>query len=131
MSADELVLLDVSDGVATLTLNRPEARNALPHRGWLLLHDHLERLDADRGVRVVVLTGAGVAFCSGDDIKEVAELMERDALWEVRQITLAIQRVTRDLTALRKPAIAAVNGWALGAGLELALACDFAYAAES
>jgi enoyl-CoA hydratase len=89
------------------------------------------RLGADDAVRVVVLTGTGVAFCSGDDIKEVAELLERDAVWEVRKITLAIQQVTRDLAAMPKPAIAAVNGWALGAGFELALACDFAYAAES
>jgi enoyl-CoA hydratase/carnithine racemase len=131
VSADELVRLDLDAGVATLTLNRPDARNALPKRGWLLLHEHLERLAGDRAVRVVVLTGTPPAFCSGDDIKECAELMERDGLFAVREITLAIQRVTRDLVALPKPAIAAVNGWALGAGLELALACDFAYAAES
>src|SRR5215510_265689 len=122
---------ELADGVATLTLSRPEARNALPLRGWVELHECLERLGADDAVRVVVLTGTGVAFCSGDDIKEVAELLERDAVWEVRKITLAIQQVTRDLAALPKPVIAAVNGWALGAGFELALACDFAYAAES
>ena len=131
MAAEELIRLEIADGVATLTLNRPEARNALPKGGWLLLHEHLERLGGDAAVRVVVLTGSGVAFCSGDDIKECAELMERDALWQVREITLAIQRVTRDIAALPKPVIAAVNGWALGAGFELALACDFAYAAES
>jgi enoyl-CoA hydratase len=122
---------EIADGVATLTLNRPEARNALPLAGWVELHERLERLGADDAVRVVVLTGTGVAFCSGDDIKEVAQLLARDAAWEVRKITLAIQQVTRDLVAMPKPAIAAVNGWALGAGFELALACDFAYAAES
>jgi enoyl-CoA hydratase len=130
MSADEIVV-EVADDVAVVMLNRPEQRNALPLRCWHLLHHHLERLAGDRAVRVVVLTGSGSAFCSGDDIKEVAELLERDAAWEVRDITLAIQRVTRDLVAMPKPAIAAVNGWALGAGVELALACDFAYAAES
>jgi enoyl-CoA hydratase/carnithine racemase len=130
MSADE-ILVEVADAVATVTLNRPDQRNAMPLRCWHALHDHLERLGADPGVRVVVLTGSGTAFCSGDDIKEVAELLERDAPWEVRDITLAIQRVTRDLVAMPKPAIAAVNGWALGAGFELALACDFVYAAES
>jgi enoyl-CoA hydratase len=131
VSADEIVRLEIDGAVASLTLNRPEARNALPKRGWILLHEHLERLGADPGVRVAVLTGAPPAFCSGDDIKECAELMEREGLFAVREITLAIQRVTRDLAALPKPVIAAVNGWALGAGLELALACDFAYAAES
>jgi enoyl-CoA hydratase/carnithine racemase len=131
MAAEELVRLEVAEGVATLTLNRPEARNALPKRGWLLLHDHLERLGGEAAVRIVVVTGSGAAFCSGDDIKECAELMERDALWQVREITLAIQRVTRDIATLPKPVIAAVNGWALGAGFELVLACDFAYAAES
>jgi enoyl-CoA hydratase/carnithine racemase len=130
MSADE-IRVEVENGVALLTLNRPEARNALPLRCWLLLHDSLVRLGGDPTVRVVVITGSGTAFCSGDDIKEVAALLERDAVWEVREITLAIQRVTRDLVAMPKPAIAAVNGWALGAGFELALACDFAYAAES
>ena len=130
MSADE-ILVEVAEQVATVTLNRPEQRNAMPLQCWHLLHEHLERLGADPDVRVVVLTGSGPAFCSGDDIKEVAELLERDAAWEVRDITLAIQRVTRDLVAMTKPSIAAVNGWALGAGFELALACDFAYAAES
>ena len=130
MSAEE-ILVEVDDAVATVTLNRPGQRNAMPLRCWHLLHDHLERLVDDPVVRVVVLTGTGTAFCSGDDIKEVAELLERDAPWEVRDITLAIQRVTRDLVAMPKPAIAAVNGWALGAGFELALACDFVYAAES
>ena len=131
MSADELVRPEIGGAVATLTLNRPEARNALPKRGWMLLHDQLERLGADATVRAVVLTGEGTAFCSGDDIKECAELMEREGLFAVREITLAIQRVTRDIVALPKPVIAAVNGWALGAGFELALACDFVYAAES
>jgi len=131
MVADELLRLEVANGLALLTLNRPEARNALPLRGWLLLHEHLERLGRDAAVRAVALTGTDGAFCSGDDIKEVAALMERDDLQAVREITLAIQRVTRDIAALPKPVIAAVNGWALGAGFELALACDFAYAAES
>jgi enoyl-CoA hydratase len=130
VSAEE-ILVEVADAVATVTLNRPDQRNAMPLRCWRLLHDGLERLSEDRGVRVVVLIGSGTAFCSGDDIKEVAELLERDAPWEVRDITLAIQRVTRDLVAMPKPVIAAVNGWALGAGFELALACDFIYAAES
>jgi enoyl-CoA hydratase len=130
MSTEE-ILVGVADRVATVTLNRPEQRNALPLRCWRLLHDQLERLARDGSVRVVVLTGSGTAFCSGDDIKEVAELLERDAVWDVREITLAIQRVTRDLVAMPKPVIAAVNGWALGAGFELALACDFAYAAQS
>jgi enoyl-CoA hydratase len=129
--ADELVVVDVDAGVATVRLNRPEARNAMPKRGWGLLHEHFDRLSRDPEVRVIVLTGTGVAFCSGDDIKEVAELMEREALWEIREITLAIQNLTRDIVHSPKPVVAAVNGWALGAGFELALACDFAYAAES
>src|SRR5690348_4900150 len=105
--ADDLILLDMTDRVATITLNRPEARNAMPKRGWEILHGHFERLNADPDVRVIVLTGTGVAFCSGDDIKEVAGMMEREALWEIRQITLAIQRLTRDIVHSPKPVIAA------------------------
>src|SRR2546421_8369947 len=129
--ADDLILLDVADRVATITLNRPEARNAMPKRGWELLHEYFERLNANPDIRVIIITGTGSAFCSGDDIKEVAEMMQREALWEIRQITLAIQRLTRDIVHSPKPVIAAANGWALGAGFELVMACDFAYAAES
>jgi|DewCreStandDraft_1066081.scaffolds.fasta_scaffold00041_189 enoyl-CoA hydratase/carnithine racemase len=135
MTAEQWVSVARDGGIATVTLDRPEARNALPRAGWERLHRVLEELGGDEEVRVVVITGVGDVFCAGDDIKEVARLMEealagRGSMMAVREITLLLQQVSLDIVRMPKPVIAAVNGWALGAGLELALICDFAYAAE-
>ncbi len=119
------LLTEIADGVATLTLNRPEALNALnrPLKDGLL--DALRRVARDRDVRVVVLTGAGRAFCAGQDLREqgdgtslAVELRER-----YNPLILGLRR-------LEKPVIAAVNGVAAGAGVSLALACDLRIAAE-
>ena len=114
----------ISEGVATLTLNRPERLNALstPIMGGLL--EALPRLARDAAVGVVVLTGAGRAFCAGGDVKSMAEgSVERsmeDAVTHLRDR----MEVSRLLHEMPKPTIAMVNGPAAGAGMSLALACD-------
>lgn len=118
---------DVSDTIGTLTFNRPKALNALNHELILELGTVLGLIEKDQGVRALVLTGAGdKAFVAGADISEIAEL---DALGAKRFSELGHRTFAR-IEALPIPVIAAVNGFALGGGTEVALACDFIYASE-
>jgi enoyl-CoA hydratase len=123
----ETLRLSTDDGVATVTIHRPEKRNALNARVRRELVDALDALAADPDVRVVILTGAGDrAFVAGADIGEFAERspLEQRAAMEGR-------RVFEVLADYPKPTIAALNGYALGGGCELALACDLRIAARS
>ncbi len=115
----DLVLVDVTDGIALITLNRPDARNALSSDMLSQLVGHMTRLDARADVDVLVLTGAGPAFCAGLDLKEMAASGAN-----VRPAD------GRPWPQLAKPLIGAVNGAAVTGGLELALACDFLIASE-
>jgi enoyl-CoA hydratase/carnithine racemase len=118
--------IDQRDGVCRLTLNRPEAMNALSSELQRRLLDALLAADADRSVSVVVLTGAGDrAFCSGIDLKEVAALAEADWPGPYAQAT---RSVWQGLVELSKPTIASLNGPAVGGGFELMLACDLVVA---
>ncbi len=128
----DTLLATVDDGVAVLTLNRPERRNAFT----LAMLDGLGRAlavaEADGDVGAVVLTGAGGAFCAGGDVKAMAEggIDMTVAATEHRQ--RANQRATTGrLWSMRKPTLAALPGAAAGAGLGLALACDLRYAADT
>jgi enoyl-CoA hydratase len=112
------------DGVRILTLNRPEARNALSGALIATFYDALEAADVDGGVRVVVLTGVDPAFCAGVDLKEAARDGE-DYFRRFRD-TDCIARVA----TMSKPIIAAVNGATFTGGLEIALGCDFMLASE-
>ncbi len=126
--AYENLLYTVEDGIAVLTFNRPKALNALS--GALLAEfcDALDAVEADPGVRVLVLTGAGEkAFVAGADITEINTLNALQAKRFARRGQAAISR----LQDLPIPVVAAVNGFALGGGCEMALACDFVYAAET
>ncbi|HST51894.1 MAG TPA: enoyl-CoA hydratase family protein [Pyrinomonadaceae bacterium] len=117
-------LYDVRDGVARITLNRPERLNALTFEVYRELTDTLAALRTEDGVRVVVLTGAGRAFCSGGDVRDIiGALQGRDAegLLEFTQMTCEL---VRNIRALRKPVIASLNGTTAGAGACIALASD-------
>jgi enoyl-CoA hydratase len=129
MAGEQDILYEVKDQVAVIAVNRPDVMNAMTYRMRDDLIDMFARIRDDDNVRVVVLTGAGDrAFISGADIKE---LEEDAAPLERKDIMLAAHRLCRDIETLGKPVIAAVNGAALGGGLELAMACTFRVAAES
>jgi enoyl-CoA hydratase len=125
--ASDLVLLESVDGVATLRLNRPKALNALDPDTLRALDAALHRVDGDPGIRAVVITGAGDrAFCAGADIAAMAAMGPTEGHPYCRLGHEVLGRVED----LRVPVVAAVNGAALGGGLELALACDFVVASE-
>lgn len=124
-----VVLVERDGGVATVTLNRPERRNAIDQALRDGLTEALARLDRDDAVRVVVLTGAGSAFCAGVDLAEAAPTATTAAGDGPAEPVTARPPVAASLWAFRKPVIAAINGPAVGGGLELALACDLRLAA--
>jgi 2-(1,2-epoxy-1,2-dihydrophenyl)acetyl-CoA isomerase len=128
--ANETVLLERTDHVATITLNRPDAYNALNlELGRALFHAVLE-VDEDPGVRCIVLTGAGKAFCGGGDVKDFAQSLARIGIL-VKELTTYLHGVVSRLVRSPKPVITAINGVAAGGGLSLALAGDIVVAAES
>ena len=113
----------VEDGVATLTLNRPESKNAISPEMADELGELLARIRADEAVRVLVVTGAGGAFCAGGDVKAMGEGGPRTP--EQRRAGMArYTRICTELMALDRPVIAAVDGVAFGAGFSIALMCD-------
>ena len=121
-----LVLLErPEDGIALLRMNRPEAMNALNNAAREELATHFEALNADGSVRVIVITGNEKAFVAGADLKEFADLGTAD--WAFTDA----RRMWRIVSACSKPMIAAVNGFALGGGCELALHCDIIIAGEN
>ena len=117
----------VTDGVALITLNRPKALNAINRMMIQELTRVSDQAEADQEVRVLILTGAGEkAFAAGADITEFQQLSPLEALQSSQAFQAAFNRIER----LKKPIIAAVNGFCLGAGCELALACDFIFASD-
>lgn len=122
----ETILYDIVDGVARITLNRPDQLNAFTERMHRELLDALKQADKNPEVRCVVLTGAGKAFNAGQDLAEVAgQTIDFGEFLRKRYNPLILQ-----LQKLEKPVIAAVNGVAAGAGMSLALACDIRVASE-
>jgi len=127
------LLESVKNGVATLTLNRPDRLNAMSGAMLDALLDALSRLAEDGSVGVVIVTGAGRGFCAGGDVKAMAEGREfgGDTLEEKAQELRAKMEVSRWLHEMPKPTIAMVRGAAAGAGLSLALACDLRIASDT
>lgn len=123
------ILFEVDEGVATVTMNQPDRRNALSMEMAKEIKDAVGRTAADGGARVLVLTGAGKAFCAGGDVKSMAEGAELPA-HETKERILDYYRTALCVRDLDIPTIASINGHAIGAGLTLALACDMRIAAE-
>ncbi|NUR43349.1 MAG: enoyl-CoA hydratase/isomerase family protein, partial [Streptomyces sp.] len=131
MPVSDDVLHTVAGQVLTLTLNRPEALNAVTPDQRDLLIRLLADASADPGTRAVVITGTGRGFCAGADLRGGAASGERVAGDVARVIRLGAQRLVAAVLDCEKPVIAAVNGTAAGLGAHLALACDLVLAAES
>lgn len=128
------VLLDLDQGVATITLNRPDAMNSLDVATKALLRDTVVAVSEDPAVRCVVLTGSGRAFCVGQDLKEHIVLLEEQARGGeplFSTVTDHYNPTVHALAGMAKPVLAAVNGVAAGAGASLAFACDLRILADS
>jgi 2-(1,2-epoxy-1,2-dihydrophenyl)acetyl-CoA isomerase len=123
----EFLTLAVENGVALVTLNRPEVYNALNDEITFELQDALKKINADNTIRVVILTGSGKAFCSGQDLKSVigkSEFSYKDA------VEKRYNPIVTTMRSMPKPIICKLNGIAAGAGCSLALACDMIIASE-
>lgn len=134
MPSENLVLYGLKDGVATVTLNRPEKANAFDGEMWLALEKVAEEIRLNREVRVVILTGEGKAFCGGLDLNQAAAegvTLGREAARGGFDTLQYVSKVFTLYEQLPVPVIAAINGGCIGLGFELALACDIRIAAES
>ena len=120
-----------AEGILTITLNRPDRLNAFIGHMRRDLAEALEHAGSDRNVRVVIITGAGRAFCAGGDIAFMAELMQLRKTDEFSRILGAGRRVILAIRQMTKPVIASINGPASGAGFNLALACDLRIASTN
>lgn len=128
MRDEQTVLYGVEGGVATITLNRPERRNAVTPEMLQVLRTRVEAAGDDERVRAVLLTGAGKGFCAGQDLSIFGGIPEPDA---VRDVVLNYYRpLIESICTLEKPVIAAINGAAAGAGASIALACDLRMMAD-
>jgi enoyl-CoA hydratase len=124
----ENTLYEKSKGMATITINRPKALNALNKQALQEISARLDSAEEDDTVKVVVITGSGdKGFCVGLDLKFVKGINAVDGM----NLSLLGQKLTKKIEELKKPVIAAINGYALGGGLELAMACDLRIASET
>jgi len=130
MSA-EFIKVAEDAGIVTVTLNRPDRLNAFVGHMRRDLAEALEEAGSDPHVRVVIITGAGFAFCAGGDVHFMAELVERHDTEEFARILGAARRVVLAIRRMTKPVIASIAGPASGAGFNLALACDLRIASSA
>ncbi|MGW2557781.1 2-cyclohexenylcarbonyl CoA isomerase [Streptomyces sp. NPDC001514] len=131
----DTVLYEVKDGLATITINRPEAMNAMNVEAKEALRDSVRAAASDEAVRAVLLTATGRAFCVGQDLKEHISLLQSDRESGTRSTMSTVREhynpIVRALTEMPKPVVAGVNGVAAGAGLGFALAADYRVVADS
>ncbi len=127
-SSDPVLQRSTREGIATLVLNRPRQYNALSRAMLDALHGELDALARDESVRVVIVTGAGRAFCAGHDLREMRGL---DSQAEIEALFTSCSAMMQKLTELPQPVIAAVNGIATAAGCQLVAQCDLAVASDN
>jgi len=131
VAADEVLTTSDADGVRTITLNRPQAYNALNIALKEALRDALIAAAAEEEIRAVVLTGAGKAFCVGQDLKEHVGLLQAEDPAPLRTVEEHYNPIVQAIADMPKPTIAAVNGSAAGAGAAFSYACDLRVAGKS
>jgi enoyl-CoA hydratase len=122
----ECITYETKEGIATIKLNRPKVLNAMNKQMWLDFQVALGEVKNDPDIKVLIITGEGRAFSTGADLKE----SKGRTIEEYRDYLVELQETSRRLIRFEKPTIAAINGYALGSGYELALACDVRIAAE-
>jgi 2-(1,2-epoxy-1,2-dihydrophenyl)acetyl-CoA isomerase len=126
-----LVLEKHEDGVATLTLNRPDKLNALNTDLTVEFNETLGRIGTDKNIHAVVLTGAGRAFCAGGDLSEIWKGRQENNVADLEPLLRAGMQAVLKIRTMRQPVIAAINGAAAGAGMNIALAADIRFASEA